>query len=119
MPLRILIVDDDPLYRDLVSDVLETKQHIAIAVPDAYSALSVLKEQSIDLLISDVQMPGMDGLALFHEVRRTYGGKQLPFVFLTGITDKELTTQIKELPDTRLIPKSELVQGLSSLLTEL
>ena len=81
--LKILVVDDDPIVKDIVSNILEsTGKYHAIQAEDGEVALAhLVADQSIRLVITDVNMPKMDGFALLNEVRKT--DSQTPFIILT------------------------------------
>lgn len=87
MKANILVVDDEAGMRSLLRLILTQNGYEAVMVKDGQEALAVLGERRIDLIISDLAMPGMNGYQLFLEVRQR--GKQdvyfalLPFVFLT------------------------------------
>jgi len=66
----ILVVDDDSHMRDLVVKVLTREGYTARALPRAQEVLKALEEVPSDLVLSDIRMPGMDGLALLREVKR-------------------------------------------------
>lgn len=69
-PLRILAVDDHPTNREVIQRQLALLGHWAQAAPDAPAALQMLGAEPYDLLLTDLRMPGMDGIELAHEVRR-------------------------------------------------
>ncbi|MEW6584122.1 MAG: response regulator [Nitrospirota bacterium] len=70
-PIRptILIVDDDRRIRMLLTDFLSSTGYNVITAQNGREALEILKEKSFDLLIADVNMPEMDGIALTRKVR--------------------------------------------------
>lgn len=80
--LNILVVDDDPLILTVVDLMVRHAGHRVRTVPDASSALDVLVDGPIDLVISDIRMPGMDGLALARLVRKDY--PDIPIILMTG-----------------------------------
>jgi CheY-like chemotaxis protein len=84
--MRILIVDDSAMNRKLLRVTLETEQYTTVEAEDGIEALAALQREPIDLVISDVLMPNMDGYTLCSEVcRRTeFGG--IPFI-LYSFTD--------------------------------
>jgi excisionase family DNA binding protein len=84
---RILLVDDDQGIRGLLSGMLETAYDVEIAA-DAESAIRLLREPDAhyDLLISDLNMPGMDGLELIREARRI--NATLPAIVITGFSSE-------------------------------
>jgi two-component system response regulator AtoC len=66
----ILVVDDDPAMRHLLSVILMDHGREARAVASAQDALRELEARDVDLVLTDVRMPGMDGLALLREIQR-------------------------------------------------
>jgi len=80
--LRILVVDDDEQIRKVLTDMLAIHGHYAATCPDAYSALEVVKKESFDLLITDLGMPGMSGLALAGIIHAAF--PQMPIALTTG-----------------------------------
>lgn len=88
---RILVVDDEPLLVRMLQRVLETSGYDVFGAADGQAALTVLAETPVDLVLSDVRMPGMDGPSLLAELRRLPAPP--PLVFLTGYghyTDAQL-----------------------------
>src|SRR5262249_24727607 len=79
---RILIVDDDPAYREFVRRVLSSGGFDVGHEPDAESALTRLTTEQWDLLITDIRLPGRNGLELLDRVRELAPG--LPVAVLTG-----------------------------------
>ncbi|MEH2355074.1 hybrid sensor histidine kinase/response regulator [Nostoc sp.] len=84
--IRVLVVDDDTDSRDFVAFVLEQDGAFVMAVSSAEEALQTLAEVKLDVLVSDISMPDMDGYMLIHEVRtRTpEQGGQIPAIALTA-----------------------------------
>jgi two-component system, chemotaxis family, chemotaxis protein CheY len=116
---RILFVDDDPLYIDLVREVFASQKLSVVSTPDAPTALTLLASTSFDLIVSDVDMPVMDGLDFHVKVREDEKHKNTVFVFLTGSNDPALARYAKKHPNTRLIHKTDLVNELMLLISEL
>jgi two-component system response regulator GlrR len=69
---RILIVDDDPALLRLLSLRLEKEGFQVLEASSGEQALAILAAQTPDLVITDMRMGGMDGLALFDAVNRTH-----------------------------------------------
>lgn len=82
MAARILIAEDDPAVRAFASRALTFKKHEVTAVEDGLAALAALETASFDLLITDVVMPGLDGIGLCERVRDLCPG--LPVLVMTG-----------------------------------
>src|SRR5260221_13719371 len=66
---RILVADDEPGLREFVADALELDDHVCVKAPDGRAAAKLLDERGFDLVITDLKMPGMDGMALLRKVR--------------------------------------------------
>jgi excisionase family DNA binding protein len=78
----ILVVDDEPAVRELLARTLGTKGYTVDTAPDGASAIERLASVKYDLLITDLKMPGMDGLSVIREARRSL--PDLPVVVITG-----------------------------------
>jgi len=79
---RILVVDDEPAVRDLMVKYLSERNWQVDAAPDGLSALECLRDSEYDLLITDLRMPGMDGLSVIREARRR--SVAIPIIVVTG-----------------------------------
>jgi two-component system CheB/CheR fusion protein len=80
---HILLVDDDADARLIMSRLLRRAGHVAYAAPDGPAALALLeREASIELLLSDIGLPGMDGCELLRRMRAS--GRAIPAIALTG-----------------------------------
>ena len=84
----ILVVDDNATMRDLLVDTLDAIGYVPTGASDGSEALQKLKEQKFDLMITDIMMPGIDGIALLKEVRKDY--PNLPVLFITGVASPEV-----------------------------
>jgi DNA-binding response OmpR family regulator len=80
-PHRLLIVDDDPSIHELVQAMLAGSAWHADSVSNGEAALARLTTHSYDLLLTDILMPGLDGLALLGQLRANHPG--LPVVVMT------------------------------------
>ena len=83
---HILVVDDEADLRDVVIMSFERRGHVTYQAGNSVEALSVMENNKIDVVISDIRMPGGDGLRLLAEVKRR--NPDIPVVFIiTGFTD--------------------------------
>lgn len=69
---RVLIVEDDAALREAIVDTLELADYQCLEAASGEAALVQLKSQSVDLIVSDVQMPGIDGLQLLRSLRNQH-----------------------------------------------
>lgn len=79
---RILVAEDDRAVQSFVSRALTHKGHEVTAVDDGVQALERLRSNSYDLLITDIVMPELDGIALALKVTKDY--PDLPILLMTG-----------------------------------
>ena len=68
----VLVVEDEPPIRTMLAQYLGRQGYEVATASDGREALGVLRSRSFDLVMSDVRMPGMDGIELLHEIVRAY-----------------------------------------------
>ena len=91
----ILIIEDDPTFRSLLVAILEDEGYDIVEEENGKQALLTLRRRSFDLVLSDLRLPGMDGLELFRSVKAE--GIAPPFVLLTAFgTVEEAVSALKE-----------------------
>jgi two-component system response regulator GlrR len=91
---RILVVDDDPSLLRVVSMRLDKEGYQVFTAESAQKALAQLDASGAQLVLTDLKMAGMDGLALFEAVARRYPG--LPVVILTAHADEGVEREALE-----------------------
>lgn len=111
--LRIMVVDDMSTSRGLMVQALEWIgiKHIAESA-DAASALWALGREPVHLVLSDYNMPGMDGLGLLHRLRAAPATAPLGFILVTGRADADLVAEGHRLGMNNLIRKPFTPQAL-------
>jgi len=88
MGVRILVVDDQPINLKLASDVMESAGFTVERARDAEEALSVVQRVPIDLILMDVALPRMDGLALTGILKSDPATRHIAIVALTAFAMK-------------------------------
>jgi two-component system chemotaxis response regulator CheY len=83
MGKTILTVDDAATMRKMIAFTLKGAGHDVIEAGDGVEALAVLKTRTADLIITDVNMPNMDGITLTRELRALPAFKATPIILLT------------------------------------
>jgi two-component system cell cycle response regulator DivK len=84
-PARILVVEDNPLNRLLVHDILELRGHAVVEAATVDEARALLATERPDLLLLDVQIPGGGGEAVIREVRQRADLADMPIVAVTSL----------------------------------
>jgi len=82
MGVRVLIVDDESYIRELIRETLRGRQYSAGTAANGVEALDILSREAFDIVVTDVVMPGMEGLELVKQIRRQYPGVRI--IVLTG-----------------------------------
>ncbi|MEU9169738.1 response regulator [Streptomyces sp. NPDC048420] len=81
---HVLIADDDADIRDLVAFKLAQSGHQVTAVEDGMAALRAARENTVDLALLDIRMPGMSGLDVCRELRAAAETATLPVIMITA-----------------------------------
>lgn len=83
MSQKIMVVDDSASVRQLVSETLSDGGYEVVEASDGQDALDKFKNEPVDLVISDLNMPVMDGIELVKQLRALPGQRFLPIIMLT------------------------------------
>ncbi len=83
MKNRVLVVDDEDFVRESLVDLLESEGFSTLSAPSGIRALELLEAEKVTLVVSDLRMPGMDGLALLKATKRQ--ALEVPVILLTGV----------------------------------
>lgn len=83
--VKILVVDDEPMMRNLLLKILESEGYKITLAASALEALDRLNENRFDLMLSDIKMPGMNGFELLEEVKKKW--TDMAVIVMTGYGD--------------------------------
>jgi two-component system chemotaxis sensor kinase CheA len=87
---RLLVADDSVTTRTLEKAILEEAGYEIRLAADGHQAWRILQEEAIDLVVADVEMPGMDGFTLTETLRHSAALRRIPVVLVTSLsTDKD------------------------------
>jgi two-component system, chemotaxis family, chemotaxis protein CheY len=89
MAKKILTVDDSPSMRQMVSFTLQGAGYEVVQTADGVEALEWARGSSVDLVLTDVHMPRMDGITLVRELRSLQSYKLVPMLILTTESSQE------------------------------
>jgi len=101
----VLVVDDDGGVRRAVGRALERDGLEALVVADGTAGMAAFDERAPDLVLLDVQMPGLDGFELCETIRSRPGGREVPVVMMTGLDDVEAIRRAYDVGATDFITK--------------
>jgi two-component system, cell cycle response regulator DivK len=96
MGITVLAIDDDPVNLKLAAEVLRSDGHTVLLADDAGRALEILAERVPDLVLTDIAMPGMDGLELTRRLKADPRYRHLPVVAMTASAMKGDASRILE-----------------------
>ncbi len=115
--MKILLVDDDGLAAEMTSAILESEDHEVVLANHGIEALEILSGmKDIEMIISDLHMPFLDGLELFAEARTQ--GYTMPFVLLTG-DDPKAALEAQPGLDACLLKDFSLQDDLPSVIARI
>lgn len=80
---RIMVVDDSPLTRELIASLLEAVGYDTVSAADGAEAIHLLSTTQVDLVVTDLEMPGLDGLELTRQIKVHDTLNRLPVIILT------------------------------------
>lgn len=102
---KILSIDDSVSIRELVAAVLSQAGHEVITAHDGQAALDIARENRFDLVLSDINMPGMSGISLISKLRRLQGFEHIPMIMLTTESDAYKKKKAKSMGATGWLQK--------------
>lgn len=105
MSKKILAIDDMKTLRDLLGKVLRKAGYDVVEAVDGVDGLNKFKECKPDLVISDLNMPNMDGIGFVKGAREVINGKSTPILILTTETNEALKVRAKEAGATGWLTK--------------
>jgi DNA-binding response OmpR family regulator len=87
--INILVVDDNQENLKVISSFLKEKQYRIALATDGESAIKILENNKIDLILLDIMMPGMDGFEVCQILKEKQETKDIPVIFLTARTETD------------------------------
>ncbi len=106
MAVSLLIIDDELMLAENLKEFLEAEAETIYIAINGQEGLEILERETIDCVISDVNMPIMGGLQLIEESRKR--GLEMPFIFYTGHGDDNLKKKAAQLGAHDLVVKPNL-----------
>jgi two-component system, chemotaxis family, chemotaxis protein CheY len=118
---RILLVEDTKALAQNMADILQMEGYDIVIREDGQQALSYLKEQTCDLIMTDIVMPNMDGLTLIREIRMLQAMANTPIIVISAKTTEDILKEAHESGSTLFLKKpcdtDHLINSVKALLT--
>ena len=115
---RILVVEDEDAVRIFATEALKRQGYEVLQASDGYEALDVMEENDfkVDLVVSDVKMPEMDGPTLYRELRQQR--PDLKFIFVSGYADNAFENQLEPGSEYVFLPKPYTLAQIAETVKE-
>ena len=110
--MTILVVDDEPQYRLILRSVLMAEGYDVLLAEHGEEALTKLKGTHVDLIVSDIYMPVMDGIKLHRKVRSAPETADMPFLFASAYDDQHTLEVVKNPRKEGFFKKARPVEEL-------
>jgi two-component system, sensor histidine kinase and response regulator len=94
--MNVLVVDDEPEYRLIMRSVLSSEGYEVIVAENGEEALRKMSEVPVDIVITDIYMPVMDGIKFNRAARATSGFEHVPFLFVSAFDDQHTLEAVKD-----------------------
>ncbi|MFA7536899.1 MAG: TIGR02266 family protein [Desulfuromonadales bacterium] len=116
MKKNILVLDDSPFMLDLIGQILKRADYEVTAVDNGMDACQKVKTTRFDLIITDLNMPGMDGLEFTRQVRTYPGCRFLPIIMISGEKDDEKVAIAKKMGVSTFLSKPIQEEQIKAIL---
>ncbi len=102
---NLLVVDDNPMNRDVLCRRLERQGYVALPAEDGKQALTLLRSQPFDLVYLDIMMPGMDGYEVLETIKSDTELMHLPVIMISALDEMESVVRCIKLGAEDYLPK--------------
>lgn len=107
----VLVIDDSATTRQIEKAIFETDGYIVETAVDGIEALDLLKSKHVDIIVTDIKMPRMDGIVFLSNLRRSAEFKDTPVIVVSGVYDLETKEKFIDAGAQAFIVKSEFQRG--------
>ena len=114
--MRILLVDDEEGFLNIMDGVLRDNGYDVVKAQDGKQAREALEGEKIDLIISDVFMPTLDGVRFHSFVREFTDAKDVPFIFISGYDDEHTRGLAADSPNDYFVGKTTPIEEILALI---
>jgi CheY-like chemotaxis protein len=96
-PTTVMIVEDIPGVLLVLQEKFKREQYRVFVAHDGYEGVECARKHNPDIIISDILMPGMDGVEMLKRIREVEFLKETPVVFLSILSEQEYRYQLKDM----------------------
>ena len=114
---NILIVDDEPSYRKVMKRLLIKDGHSVMAAVDGQDGLRILEDMNFDLVLTDIDMPNMNGWEFLRNIEKLYPG--LPAAVITGLSSQEKILSEDTIMAKKILKKPISIDEIRKLIEEI
>lgn len=117
--MKVLLADDNDDFLLVMEELIKGQGHTLLIARDGKQAREFLEEESVDVIISDIFMPTLDGIRFHSYVRELMGDRKVPFIFMSGYDDPYTQEAIEDssidLFISKLTPISKVIEVLDQI----
>jgi CheY-like chemotaxis protein len=117
--MKILVVDDNTAFLGVMGDVLRDHGYEVLLAEDGKQAREFVEVEDIDLIISDVFMPKLDGTRFHSFVREFSAARDVPFIFISAYDDENTRRLVEDSDKDFLFSKTTPVEDIVSLIEKM
>lgn len=114
--MKILVVDDNREFLDMMGELLQDSGYEVFLAEDGKQAREFLEDEKVDLIISDVFMPRLDGSRFHSYVREFIDASSIPFIFISGFDDEHTRSLVVDKKIDFFVGKTEPVGNIVKLI---
>jgi CheY-like chemotaxis protein len=101
----VLLIEDESQQLEMLRMLFESEGYAVEGMANAEDAFNYLMQNTPDVIISDIKLPGLDGISLFEKLRIEKKTGSVPFIFITGYNDPKAIEQVKQLGASGYVTK--------------
>jgi len=116
---RLLIVDDDPAMRESLEELLRHQGYLVLTAADGTEGLRAVHDESPDLIVLDVAMPGLDGFHVAALIKKDPSVNRIPIVLYTGHFDESIALLAHDTQAEYFLPKTANIRPILTAIREL
>ena len=115
--ISILVVDDEPAYRKVMKRLLINEGHRVTLAEDGIDGLRILKNKEFDMVLTDINMPNMNGWDFLRNIEKLY--PEIPAAVITGLSDQEKIPSADTSLAKRILKKPISIDEIRKLIEEI